>query len=213
MLHLDGNPWSCDCRTAQNIQFFSQHPQIQAGEHGGKCQNPPALRQQTLRSLDVKNLHCYHATPIETREGMILNCDTNGESYKHVHWLYESMPLDMKLKGAYEHLDNGSLALYQTDMHVHRFQCAIDYIVGVSRPNRQVQARLASFASDSNRHSSSYEAPKFTYTPRDRSYREGASVKLNCEVLGQPRPQIKWTFQGKGVIIDSIILEIFRKTN
>uniref|UniRef100_A0A914YB12 Ig-like domain-containing protein n=1 Tax=Panagrolaimus superbus TaxID=310955 RepID=A0A914YB12_9BILA len=38
--------------------------------------------------------------------------------------------------------------------------------------------------------------PQFTYTPRDRSYREGSAVKLNCEVIGNPRPSIRWSFNG-----------------
>jgi hypothetical protein len=43
------------------------------------------------------------------------------------------MSLDTKLKGTYEHLENGSLALYNKDLQPYRFQCAIDYIVGASR--------------------------------------------------------------------------------
>lgn len=100
------------------------------------------------------------------------------------------MPLDTSLKGAYEYLENGSLVLYHQNFYTHRFQCAVDYVVGVSRPERQIHARSGANAQQDG------EAPQFTYTPRDRSYREGSSVKLNCEVIGRPRPRIQWTFQG-----------------
>jgi hypothetical protein len=118
-------------RSRENIDYLQQHPEIQA-EHVGKCQNPPELRQKSIKDLMPSDLHCFHAILVETQRGNLLNCDTT-QSFKHIHWLYDNLPLDMKLHGAYEHLENGSLALYQQDAYVHRFQCAIDYVVGVSR--------------------------------------------------------------------------------
>ena len=35
-------------------------------------------------------------------------------------------------------------------------------------------------------------APRFTYTPRDRRFREGTTVQLSCEAQGEPKPQIIW---------------------
>ncbi|MCP9264611.1 Peroxidasin [Dirofilaria immitis] len=40
-------------------------------------------------------------------------------------------------------------------------------------------------------------APTFTLKPKDRSYREGTTVRLDCEVTGKPRPLITWYFNGK----------------
>ena len=118
-------------RTRENVDYLRQHPGIQA-EHVGKCQNPPELRQRPIKELKPSDLHCFHAILVETQRGKLLNCDT-AQAFKRIHWLYESLPLEMRLRGAYEHLENGSLALYQQDVNVHRFQCAVDYVVGVSR--------------------------------------------------------------------------------
>uniref|UniRef100_A0A915PIU6 Ig-like domain-containing protein n=1 Tax=Setaria digitata TaxID=48799 RepID=A0A915PIU6_9BILA len=40
-------------------------------------------------------------------------------------------------------------------------------------------------------------APNFTLKPQSRSYREGTSVRLDCEVTGRPRPSITWYFNDK----------------
>lgn len=51
-------------------------------------------------------------------------------------------------------------------------------------------------------------APRFTYVLRDRSYREGSTVKLNCEIIGYPRPKIMWRFSANGVST-GILLNLF----
>ncbi|VDM47303.1 unnamed protein product [Toxocara canis] len=38
--------------------------------------------------------------------------------------------------------------------------------------------------------------PRFTLKPNSRTHREGASVRIDCEVTGKPRPTIKWYFNG-----------------
>lgn len=45
-------------------------------------------------------------------------------------------------------------------------------------------------------HSHGNGAPQFTYKPRDNSYREGSEVKVNCEVMGHPKPTIHWYHNG-----------------
>lgn len=55
------------------------------------------------------------------------------------------------------------------------------------------------FSQHSSSSSLGYTAPTFTYTFRNRSFREGQAVKLNCEVLGNPRPQIQWYFNRKTI--------------
>ncbi|KAL3073258.1 hypothetical protein niasHS_000010 [Heterodera schachtii] len=41
--------------------------------------------------------------------------------------------------------------------------------------------------------------PQFTYAPRDRRFREGSAVQLNCEAIGQPKPSISWFFNGRPI--------------
>uniref|UniRef100_A0A183CRU0 Ig-like domain-containing protein n=1 Tax=Globodera pallida TaxID=36090 RepID=A0A183CRU0_GLOPA len=41
--------------------------------------------------------------------------------------------------------------------------------------------------------------PRFTYTPRDRRFREGSTVQLNCEAIGEPKPTIIWFFNGRPI--------------
>lgn len=36
--------------------------------------------------------------------------------------------------------------------------------------------------------------PKFTVTPEDVDAQDGSSARLNCQVIGNPRPVITWTF-------------------
>uniref|UniRef100_A0A1I8B0B9 Ig-like domain-containing protein n=1 Tax=Meloidogyne hapla TaxID=6305 RepID=A0A1I8B0B9_MELHA len=42
-------------------------------------------------------------------------------------------------------------------------------------------------------------SPRFTYTPRDRRYREGTAVQLNCEAIGDPKPKIYWFFNSQQI--------------
>jgi len=39
-----------------------------------------------------------------------------------------------------------------------------------------------------------------TYFPTERSYQEGSAVKLSCEAVGQPPPQISWSFNGEPIV-------------
>ncbi|KAI6237509.1 Leucine-rich repeat and Immunoglobulin I-set and heme peroxidase domain containing protein [Aphelenchoides besseyi] len=188
-VHLAQNPWNCDCRIKETIEFLRSHGEIE-GEAIAKCQNPPTLRGTPVRDLDLSTVRCFDGTAIESTNGPILNCASNAAA-RRTQWLFDDMPLDASLSGSYEILDNGSLLLYQSNVNVHRFKCSIDYVVGVARPIRQLRA--------SQQTQSTSQAPQFTYTPRDRSYREGASVKLNCEVQGHPRPSIRWAFNGKTI--------------
>ncbi|KAI6185441.1 Leucine-rich repeat and Immunoglobulin I-set and heme peroxidase domain containing protein [Aphelenchoides besseyi] len=205
-VHLAQNPWNCDCRfetliiglqkIKETVQFLQTRAEIE-GEAIAKCQNPPTLRGTPVRDLDLSTLRCFDGIPIESTNGAILNCASNAAA-RRTQWLFDEvdssfsdMPLDASLSGSYEILDNGSLLLYQSNVNVHRFKCSIDYVVGAARPIRQLRT--------SQQTQSASQAPQFTYTPRDRSYREGASVKLNCEVQGHPRPFIRWAFNGKTI--------------
>lgn len=73
-------------RTLENVDYLLQHPEIQA-EHAGKCQNPSNLRTRLIKDLKAGDLHCFHATPVETQRGTLLNCGTD-QSFKRIHWLY-----------------------------------------------------------------------------------------------------------------------------
>uniref|UniRef100_A0A0K0FL11 Peroxidasin-like protein (inferred by orthology to a human protein) n=1 Tax=Strongyloides venezuelensis TaxID=75913 RepID=A0A0K0FL11_STRVS len=42
-------------------------------------------------------------------------------------------------------------------------------------------------------------APRFTYTSTNQSYREGASVTINCEVIGNPTPTVSWVYNGRQI--------------
>lgn len=69
------------------MEFLRQHPNIQ-GDHPARCQNPFSLRQINMADLKTDQLHCFHAIVVDSKEGLLLNCDVT-QSYKNVHWLYE----------------------------------------------------------------------------------------------------------------------------
>ena len=55
--------------------------------------------------------------------------------------------------------------------------------------------------------------PKFVVTPEDVDVQDGSSARLDCEVIGHPRPVITWTFndgpvdrQRTGIAISSCVL-------
>ena len=121
---------------------------------------------------------------------------------------FSDAPIESSLDGAYTIAANGSLLVHTpAAINAHRFRCAIDYPASAARwerartrlclanhilccrHSRQLRANTSA--------SAEVESPQFTFTPRDRSYREGASVTLNCEVLGRPRPMIRWLRAGR----------------
>ncbi|KAI6217170.1 Leucine-rich repeat and Immunoglobulin I-set and heme peroxidase domain containing protein [Aphelenchoides fujianensis] len=176
-VHLAQNPWNCDCRIKDTTVFLRTHSEIE-GDSRAKCQNPPELRDVPVRDVEPTTARCFEGIPVESPNGIVLNCDFDAAA-RLTHWIYDGAPLDASLNGAYEILDNGSLLLRQADVNVHRFECAVDYAVGVTRPIRQL-------------------APRNPLRPPPRSSRtrraigataEGATVKLNCEVQGQPPPR------------------------
>ncbi|VDK19529.1 unnamed protein product, partial [Anisakis simplex] len=89
--------------------------------------------------------------------------------------------LDMKqsYSGDYELFLNGTMRIDDPD-EIRHFECAIDHSVLPQRKRRQL-------------HTSSFE-PQFTLRPQNRAYREGDVVRVDCEVIGKPRPKIKWYF-------------------
>ncbi|CAD5206024.1 unnamed protein product [Bursaphelenchus okinawaensis] len=187
ILHLSQNPWNCDCRARTNAQYLKHQSDDIEGDSPAKCYNPPEMRGATLRELSDQQLKCFEVAATKVGDGFIVDCDATEKSTK-THYLYNGHHLDIKAVGAFELLPNGSLAIYQPDFHFYRLECALDYPVGVSRQPRHLTDHARQ----------KYGKPRFTYQSfQKRSFREGSTASLSCEVNPETPAQVYWTFNGK----------------
>uniref|UniRef100_A0A914D9V1 Uncharacterized protein n=1 Tax=Acrobeloides nanus TaxID=290746 RepID=A0A914D9V1_9BILA len=123
-----------------------------------------------LRSVKLEDLKCFSATPILTKDGFLLDCD-NLDVARSIQWLYEGVAISHANVMEYEQLDNGSLVVKGKDLDPKDFSCAVNYLTSPSRHTRQLGYR----PNNDPGHRTNSEGntrPQFTYTPKDRSYRE-----------------------------------------
>ncbi|KAE9547992.1 hypothetical protein FO519_008799, partial [Halicephalobus sp. NKZ332] len=195
-LNLAHNPWNCDCRLSYLVKLLRENPHLEQ-DHHAKCMHPESLRGRRLAELDEGDLQCAIPEFTPTAGGYLLTCTNSKDSIQSVDWLYRDVLLEYSVVEDYEVIDNGSLAISQK-FPPELFKCGFNYITSPLRQSRQLSpVRQQDHLWTLNEAPSSESAPRFTYTPRDRSFREGSSVKLNCEVVGNPRPQIRWHFNGR----------------
>ncbi|CAI2353571.1 unnamed protein product [Caenorhabditis sp. 36 PRJEB53466] len=176
--HLQENPWNCDCRAAK-IQVLLRKVRW---ERKAYCTNPTELRHQPVDEIDEETFgKC--AKPEEelwTGSEVKLLCANN--STRPVVWLHKNVEVDSSsLNGYYFH---GKAIIVPLKTAIDEMTCTHDYDhVPHHRRLRQT-------------HSHGNGSPQFTYKPRDNSYREGSEVKVNCEVMGHPKPTIHWYHNG-----------------
>uniref|UniRef100_A0A915CWS8 Ig-like domain-containing protein n=1 Tax=Ditylenchus dipsaci TaxID=166011 RepID=A0A915CWS8_9BILA len=208
-LRLAHNPWNCDCRIIPTIELLKSKPILQnhvSDISSGKaqCQNPGNRRFSAIAELSVDQVKCFQANVLQSNNAFQLTCYLDGASNSsvlqlsaaNIQWLYQDAPLSQNLSGEYELLDNGSLLVFNSRLDLTKFQCALNYVLSPSRQLRHTSTTAPQSAYSVQQHPG---PPRFTYVLRERSFREGSAVKLNCEVVGKPRPQITWSFNGQAV--------------
>ena len=52
-------------------------------------------------------------------------------------------------------------------------------------------------------------APQFTMRPRDRRVQVTFPVRLTCQVVGSPKPDVSWTHNERPIIPDGILHKFF----
>ncbi|CCD71290.1 Peroxidasin homolog pxn-1 [Caenorhabditis elegans] len=180
--HLHSNPWHCDCR-ASKVKALLQKVKWEKKVY---CTNPVELRHQALDEVDDSALTC--ARPAEeswTGEEIKLTCAKNSSS-KLVVWMYENVEVDSSSLDGYEIHDTVITVPRKTNVNFMTCTYDFDHI-----PHHR---RLRQSQHQGN------GSPQFTYKPRDNSFREGSEVKVNCEVMGNPKPTINWYHNGKRFI-------------
>uniref|UniRef100_A0A8R1E082 Peroxidase n=1 Tax=Caenorhabditis japonica TaxID=281687 RepID=A0A8R1E082_CAEJA len=177
--HLEGNPWNCDCR-ASKIASLLRRVQW---ERKAYCSNPAALRHQPVDEVEESLFKCEK--PVEeswTGEEFKVVCAKNS-SNRPVVWLYKNVEVDASALDGYEIHDTAMTVPRKID--VDQITCTYDFDhVPHNRQHRQTRTHATG-------------TPMFTYKPRDNSYREGSEVKVNCEVMGHPKPTIHWYHNGE----------------
>ncbi|CAB3398936.1 unnamed protein product [Caenorhabditis bovis] len=170
---LHHNPWNCDCR----LPPIASASRTTKSERAAFCTNPKQIRHLPLHQVYETNVHCE--TPeIEEHVGnnLKLTCKSNG---KNITWLYKYIELSSSALDAFTLSQNDLIVPKTTPIKF--ISCTSDYL---DIPHHRRVRHLA-------------RTIKFTYKPRDNSYREGSEVKVNCEVIGEPKPKIKWYYDGK----------------
>ncbi|KAI1712438.1 immunoglobulin i-set domain-containing protein [Ditylenchus destructor] len=215
-VRLSHNPWNCDCRLWSTAEFLKSQPSLEMYHENdsinvlAKCQNPGHLRSLPLRDLTHDQAKCYSANIQNVDRALQLYCNVDNKqqftnllepSKTTVQWLYGDSPLEENLNGEYEILSNGTLLLYNGKLEIKQFKCAINYVVSPARLTRHLQRFNPNTVRVTTRQHSpdAGRAPRFTYSLKERRYREGSAAKLNCEVIGTPRPQILWTFNDRPI--------------
>ncbi|EFO27644.2 hypothetical protein LOAG_00844 [Loa loa] len=173
-LILSDNPLNCDCRWLPIADFISQRCSMSP-----MCHNPDTLRRRRFSSLKNNDLQCFGVKLADNNRSA--KCEVDEAP---ITFIYKREKLDNDTKGI-KILPNGIISL-NSDVSLGELQCAIDYNTTFIRKSRLPRQIL-----------DAPSAPKFTLKPKDRSYREGTTVRLDCEVTGKPRPFITWYFNGK----------------
>uniref|UniRef100_A0A8R1Y256 Peroxidase n=1 Tax=Onchocerca volvulus TaxID=6282 RepID=A0A8R1Y256_ONCVO len=173
-LILNGNPLNCDCRWLPLIDFIHQRCSVSP-----ICHHPDTLRHWQFFSLKSNDLRCFEVELLDNNHSAKCKIDK-----APVTFIYNREKVDNDTKGI-KVLSNGIISL-NSNVLLGELQCAVDYnatFIRRSRLPRQIHDAPS--------------APKFTLKPKDRSHREGTTVRLDCEVTGKPRPSITWYFNGK----------------
>uniref|UniRef100_A0A914NCH4 Ig-like domain-containing protein n=1 Tax=Meloidogyne incognita TaxID=6306 RepID=A0A914NCH4_MELIC len=185
-----------------------------------KCANPGHLRNKKISKLLKEELKCFK--PEIVFEGISDNNKTKikcltKNNEENIQWILNDKSIEMSILGEIEILDDGTLLLGNRELF-SKLQCSINYpqisfrqlrdaIVDVSLPEKQnsnikVLFKPPNLQQSSLQHSQQQNngnSPQFTYTPRDRRYREGTAVQLNCEAIGNPKPKIYWFFNSQQI--------------
>ncbi|CAI5450314.1 unnamed protein product [Caenorhabditis angaria] len=172
-LHVQHNPWNCDCRISHLTTLF-RHISY---EELGYCRHP---RRMALLESTVDVEKCEVPRVEEENNEIRLICDVeNDGKRKNVVWLYKNIELAESALDVFR--INSTILMVPRGTDVALINCAADYSIPTvgHRKRRQILA------------------PQFTYKPRDNSYNEGSEVKVNCEVMGHPKPVITWSHNGK----------------
>lgn len=171
---LHGNPWNCDCRIRQLVEVTKNL----ANYTEAYCMNPRGLRFIPLVEVTEGVTTCQVAAHIEwdVKEEKKYLCPKHTEQPSI--WLYNGNELDSS--SLEEYRLEGDYLIVSAKVDSKLLSCTSDYDHVPHRVARQIG-----------------QPPKFTYKPRDNSYREGAEIKINCEAIGYPKPIITWYRNGE----------------
>ncbi|MFH4983023.1 hypothetical protein AB6A40_009732 [Gnathostoma spinigerum] len=172
-IHLLGNPINCDCRWRP----FIESSRLQTDKMS-LCLNPPELRDVPIVTLKSSDVECLTPTVMSGRHSLILSCRPNAKS---TFWFYRDTPLSDSLRPDFVYLPNNSISIPKS-FNPNLIKCAIDHSISIKRRTRHLKESTP---------------PSFTLRPSSRSHREGSRVRLDCEVVGSPRPKIQWYFNGR----------------
>eukprot|EP00080_Pristionchus_pacificus_P012045 PDM72065.1 peroxidase [Pristionchus pacificus] len=176
IFRVNGNPINCDCRLKPFLNV------IKKDSSKIHCHSPKKLSTREIGELSASDLSCPQAeVESSSKQGQVLQCPYAETSI----WLYKEKEIDETFSGAYTAFPNGSLAVPANVDPTH-FSCTFERRPMAFRARRQ-----------SSSHGS---APVFTFKSVDNTFREGTPVKIHCEVIGIPRPQVEWWFRGQRLV-------------
>ncbi|CAD6189512.1 unnamed protein product [Caenorhabditis auriculariae] len=183
LLRIHGNPWNCDCRINKLSSLIQK---LEPESKEAICMNPEQLRGVPVH--EVNDGYCIQPeVQIDNSDSspkQRLKCPEQPLSYRRPVWLYRNIELPYSELEDFSIHDDGDLIVDEKEK-ISLISCAIDYAFIIhSRKVRKTRYLRQ-------------EPPSFTYKPKDNSYREGSEVKLNCEVMGSPKPAITWYYNGQ----------------
>ncbi|XP_041357097.1 peroxidasin-like isoform X2 [Gigantopelta aegis] len=195
-LRLDSNALVCDCELIWLSDMLKEkHGYTQAA---ATCEFPSSLQGRSLMSISKHDFHCKKPRfTMEPRDVDVtfgntayFTCRAEGSPIPEISWFHNNNEISAQ-DARYSILSDGTLMIQETkDTDQGVYECVAKNAAGEVKTN---QVELRYFGEP--------EKPKFMEMPDDVTAVAGRSITLPCRAIGNPRPDITWTKNGRALRI------------
>ncbi|XP_069701170.1 peroxidasin [Periplaneta americana] len=187
-LRLDSNALICDCEMMWLVRMLQD--KLRGTQAAATCQYPVNMQGKSLASMTETDFHCKkpritedpHDVEVSFGGTAFFTCKAEGDPTPDIVWMRDSNEINMG-DPRYSKLADGTLMI----------ENAADTDVGVYECMAKSPAGEAKSRSAKMHYQKTKEKPHFRRTPLDQEVEKGATVRLYCAALGQPRPDISWS--------------------
>ncbi|GLV33689.1 Peroxidasin [Carabus blaptoides fortunei] len=194
-LRLDSNALVCDCQMFWLAKMLNDSA-IQAAAN---CDAPQDMYGKSLKGMSAQDFHCKIPHIMEGPQDVevswggtaIFKCRVDGDPKPKIIWMRDSLELPAR-GDRYAIMEDGSLHIENSqDTDIGQYECM------AITPDAEIKSRSARMIVTRPENIIYSGKPKFIQTPDDQVTDVGAAeVRLNCEAVGDPQPQMSWSHNG-----------------